>query len=1472
MARGYLLRPKNDGQWSHWRAVFGWACLLVAGFFFLAPLPANGQKPAKPTGLMAQEGDGEVTLTWSDLNDPTVTGWQYKVKSGGAFADVSWLDIPNSGAATTSYVVMSLTNGYSYRFKVRAVNSSGPGIESNQSNSATPEAEVPAKPTGLMAQPGDGLVTLTWDDPGDSTITKWQYRYRVGNAGYVDIWTDVPASGATTTMVTVTGLANNSSHRFQVRAVNANGPGPQTAQVSARPLAGLNVPPTAQAGVGSSVSEGASVTLDGSNSSDPEGLDLTFEWSQTGGTPTVVLSGAATATATFTAPTELLVDVDLEFTLSVSDGVNDAVTDMVTITVLAGPNDPPTADAGAGEDTTFEEGATVTLDGSGSFDPEDVDLTYLWSQTGGTPTVVLSDADTDTATFTAPTRLSEDAILQFTLSVSDGVNDAVTDFVTVTVEPLLVTVTPDDQGTIVTPDGRSITVVSKTGIPQGVAVTLPGGFPDGVQIVVWTPSADVPRQVSGYSLGSLANQTVVDIEIDPPLEVRVCLPASSALRDEALGRQLLLLHYREGVGEWEVLSDSMDDGLLVCASGFEFSPIAVGFPNRAPGVLGEVANSLALKLGNEAITVDFSEKFTDSDGDDLTYSVASSAETVATATSKDSKVTIAPVGVGEATITVTAMDVGGATAEWSIQVTVEPANSKPSFTEGDDATRQVPENSEAGTAIGEAVKAIDSDDDTLSFSLEGDDADLFAIDEGGQITVGTDTTLDYEASRNRYELTVEVSDGNDDAGQADPSVDDSILVTIEVTDEAETPRAPGMPEVIPAAVDGDKALEVSWTAPENPDRPPLFDYEVHYRVEGQADWKGHPFDGIDTSTTIKALWPGTTYEVRVRAVNEDGPGEWSETGTGTTDGLLPITVSFEAGRYTATEGGAAAIVAVVLDMATNREMVIELAVIPAVGDFGLSPESLTFAVGDQRQTFEVTAVEDADADDEEVRIEFGQLPPGVSAGELAAITVALIDNDREAQARFSLLSRQILSKQALSIADDVNITISSRVESMTSPVGRQPGIREDKSRSPFSSLGAGVRALGVGGLDPRRMLGNSSFVRPLGSTGDIKAGGSAGEISLWGGGSYHELAGGEGDLEWDGDLGGLRFGIDKRIRSNFLAGASVSLSKGYFDYRDDADEGVTGRYESDITSVHPYAGWSSKKGVSLWGTVGYGRGEMAIDEEARKRETSDSTLRTASVGLSGRLSSWGEVSEMGMITLRAKAEASLVQVDLEGSGLIEELAVNASRLRLAVELGEERTFSGNHRLGSSVELGLRHDGGDGETGAGIEVGGRLGYSDEGSGFKIEGRGRVLVGHQSDYEEWGAQVLISYDPGVANQGLSFRLQPAYGVAASGVRRLWEEGMAEMNSNRYGAASGGRLDAELGYGFTRLGGMLTPYGVLSVDEARRRYRLGGRFEIGSSFGVSLEGERSERVDGRREHGVLLIGEWLFGGAVGPSDIDR
>ena len=77
----------------------------------------------------------------------------------------------------------------------------------------------------------------------------------------------------------------------------------------------------------------------------------------------------------------------------------------------------------------------------------------------------------------------------------------------------------------------------------------------------------------------------------------------------------------------------------------------------------------------------------------------------------------------------------------------------------------------------------------------------------------------------------------------------------------------------------------------------------------------------------------------------------------------------------------------------------------------------------------------------------------------------------------------------------------------------------------------------------------------------------------------------------------------------------------------------------------------------------------------------------------------------------------------------------------------------------SVELGLRHDGGDGITGGGIEIGGGLGYRDLAAGLTIEGNGRVMTG-QGDYREWGLGGSLRLDPGADGRGVSLSLAPTW----------------------------------------------------------------------------------------------------------------
>ena len=86
------------------------------------------------------------------------------------------------------------------------------------------EITAPARPAGLTAAPGDGSVTLSWDNPSDSTITGYQYRTRQAPpAPGWGPWTAISGSGAETTSHAFTGLENGTEHRFKLRAVNALG-------------------------------------------------------------------------------------------------------------------------------------------------------------------------------------------------------------------------------------------------------------------------------------------------------------------------------------------------------------------------------------------------------------------------------------------------------------------------------------------------------------------------------------------------------------------------------------------------------------------------------------------------------------------------------------------------------------------------------------------------------------------------------------------------------------------------------------------------------------------------------------------------------------------------------------------------------------------------------------------------------------------------------------------------------------------------------------------------------------------------------------------------------------------------------------------------------------------------------------------------------------------------------------------------
>ena len=399
---------------------------------------------------------------------------------------------------------------------------------------------------------------------------------------------------------------------------------------------------------------------------------------------------------------------------------------------------------------------------------------------------------------------------------------------------------------------------------------------------------------------------------------------------------------------------------------------------------------------------------------------------------------------------------------------------------------------------------------------------------------------------------------------------------------------------------------------------------------------------------------------------------------------------------------------------------------------------------------------------------------------------------------------------------------------------------------PRAALGEGYRDLqavagGARGLDGREILSRSSF---LVAWGDEDTAASGGDWAVWGGGAAMRF-GGEGDgISVGGDVLTTTAGFDYR-RGRVLAGVAVahSVGEGPFEVAGSDTNGTTrdGSARGALSSASPYLRLSLGERISVWGLGGYGIGEITLLGDERE---SDLRMRLGAVGARGEL--WPGVGGSGlnlavksdMFWVRLQSDATAVRLASEG---------RAQRARLLVEGSWTLASVWGGELTPNLEAGLRYDGGDAETGAGVEVGSGIRFNHRHTGLTVELHARSLLAHQeSAYREWGLGGTVQLDPGSKRRGLSVRFASTRGNALSGVGQLWR-GREPLTFGAGAAGGPGRIEAEMGYGLGAFGqGSITPYaGFAWSDSENRAYRLGGRLQLGPSFLLSLEGDRRERA---------------------------
>jgi hypothetical protein len=191
--------------------------------------------------------------------------------------------------------------------------------------------------------------------------------------------------------------------------------------------------PMANAGAGHTVQPYTNVTLDGSGSSDADAGIASYAWVQIEG-PLVAILNANTSHASFVAPDPGTLGASLVFQLQVTDYFGLTTRDQCTVNVVNA--DPPPV-ANAGPDQIAVTGSSVTLVGSGSYDPVNSTDSYRWKQIRGAP-VTLSNPAAMTPVFTAPHGSdAQNADLLFMLTVTDA-NDrlSATAKCVVTVKPV----------------------------------------------------------------------------------------------------------------------------------------------------------------------------------------------------------------------------------------------------------------------------------------------------------------------------------------------------------------------------------------------------------------------------------------------------------------------------------------------------------------------------------------------------------------------------------------------------------------------------------------------------------------------------------------------------------------------------------------------------------------------------------------------------------------------------------------------------------------------------------------------------------------------------------------------------------------------------------------------------------------------------------------------------------------------------
>ena len=539
-------------------------------------------------------------------------------------------------------------------------------------------------------------------------------------------------------------------------------------------------------------------------------------------------------------------------------------------------------------------------------------------------------------------------------------------------------------------------------------------------------------------------------------------------------------------------------------------------------------------------------------------------------------------------------------------------------------------------------------------------------------------------------------------------------------------------------------------------------------------------------------------------------------------------------------------------------------------DYTAASGTLIFAPGETAKTVRVAVLDDSHHEGKEKMLLYLRNAEGAVLGDaLAAGTIE--NNDGMPHAWIARFGRTV-ADQVVEAVDTrlraartagASVSLAGRRIGLTVPEAGTAAKADAEEEARLKALSGWLkqeteeeRSEGFSRtLSGREMLMGSSFSLAAGTED------GGGFAALWGRMGQTRFAGREGTLSLDGDVTTGLLGADY-ASGRWTTGLVVSHSIGEGGYRDEG----SGDIEASVTALTPWAGYAVTERLSVWGAAGYGEGELTLtpgDDAALK---TDLGMALAAAGARGALID-GEGPRLDAVTDARWVRTTTARVS-SAAGNLASASASVTRLRLGLESSwplalDEETFGTGAAVTPRLALGVRHDGGDAETGFGADIGGGVTLASPARGLTVSLEGRGVLTHEaSGLRARGLAGTVSWNPPPAGRGPRLTLTQSVGASATGGMGalLGRDTLEGLAANDDGAGRR-RLEARFGYGIGTFDNRftMTPELGLGLSPAGRDYSLGWRLaRSGSGPGsleLSLQARRRESAndDVPPEHGI-------------------